>query len=253
MPNSPMRSFHRHELPEDLIEFAGKEGKKRFLSALVNGGAEAFFPLVSHFQTQSHPALCGLTSLCTVLNALDIDPERVWKAPWRWFTEALFNCCETYERAKQFGISIDLMACVARCEGAEVSILRDADIATAREFIKRSVSSRPEGGFEFVVASYDRAGLKQTGSGHFSPVAAYDVATDSVLILDVARFKYAPHWVDVSLLVEATKPIDEETGLSRGFLSFRKSDVASAHGKCKSHNCCMKKFADESGATDETV
>lgn len=32
--------------------------------------------------------------------------------------------------------------------------------------------------------------LKQTGQGHFSPVAAHDPISDSVLILDTARFKY---------------------------------------------------------------
>ena len=32
-----------------------------------------------------------------------------------------------------------------------------------------------------------RKGLDQTGDGHFSPLAAYDAASDSVLVLDVAR------------------------------------------------------------------
>ena len=36
--------------------------------------------------------------------------------------------------------------------------------------------------------------LLQTGDGHFSPVAGYHAGTDSVLVLDVARFKYPPYW-----------------------------------------------------------
>ena len=37
--------------------------------------------------------------------------------------------------------------------------------------------------------------LGQTGDGHFSPIGGYDAASDQVLLLDVARFKYPPHWV----------------------------------------------------------
>ena len=33
------------------------------------------------------------------------------------------------------------------------------------------------------------------GDGHFSPLGGYHEARDLVLILDTARFKYAPHWV----------------------------------------------------------
>ena len=38
-----------------------------------------------------------------------------------------------------------------------------------------------------LIASYTRQALKQTGSGHFSPIAAYDQESDSVLIMDTVR------------------------------------------------------------------
>ena len=38
-----------------------------------------------------------------------------------------------------------------------------------------------------LIASYSRRVLKQTGSGHFSPIAAYDEASDTVLIMDTVR------------------------------------------------------------------
>lgn len=38
-----------------------------------------------------------------------------------------------------------------------------------------------------------------------------------VLILDVARFKYPPHWVPLSLLWEAMDTVDEATGRHRGY------------------------------------
>lgn len=38
-----------------------------------------------------------------------------------------------------------------------------------------------------------------------------------VLILDVARFKYPPHWVPLALLWEAMDSVDEATGQHRGY------------------------------------
>jgi len=55
------------------------EFQELFLEAIHNGTMEGFYKLVSHFQTQSEPAFCGLASLSMVLNALAIDPGRKWK------------------------------------------------------------------------------------------------------------------------------------------------------------------------------
>lgn len=40
------------------------------------------------------------------------------------------------------------------------------------------------------------------------------------LILDVARFKYPPHWVPIKLLWEAMDKIDVTTGQHRGYAFF---------------------------------
>lgn len=57
----------------------------------------------------------------------------------------------------------------------------------------------------------------QTGSGHFSPIGGYHARRDMALILDVARFKYPPHWIPLTLLWEAMNTIDEATGCYRGY------------------------------------
>ena len=73
----------------------------------------------------------------------------------------------------------------------------------------------------FMVVSFERSSLGQTGAGHFSPIAAYHEASDMCLILDVARFKYSPYWVTVSDLYEATLPLDSVTNKNRGwFLNY---------------------------------
>eukprot|EP00804_Cyclotella_cryptica_P024826 CCRYP_001774-RA/>CCRYP_001774-RA protein AED:0.47 eAED:0.47 QI:0/-1/0/1/-1/1/1/0/264 len=77
--------------------------------------------------------------------------------------------------------------------------------------------SNSTGGF-FLVSSFSRRSLNQTGDGHFSPIAAYDEVTDSCLVMDVARFKYAPYWVTVQDLYDAMIPPDSITGMSRGWI-----------------------------------
>lgn len=84
---------------------------------------------------------------------------------------------------------MDQLACTAGCQGSLVATWRGLDVEEVRELVRRSVRGRANGSFEFVVASYDRRSLGQTGSGHFSPLAALDEVSDSVLVLDVARFK----------------------------------------------------------------
>ena len=50
------------------------------------------------------------------------------------------------------------------------------------------------------------------GSGHFSPIGGYCPNRDLILIMDVARFKYPPHWVPLSTVFESMKTIDQATG-----------------------------------------
>ena len=40
---------------------------------------ECYFRLAEQFRTQDDPAFCGLSTLTMVLNALAIDPGRIWK------------------------------------------------------------------------------------------------------------------------------------------------------------------------------
>jgi hypothetical protein len=56
--------------------------------------------------TQDEPAFCGLASLAMVLNALSIDPRRTWKGAWRWFHEAMLDCCRPLDSVKQDGITL---------------------------------------------------------------------------------------------------------------------------------------------------
>nr|VDD24972.1 unnamed protein product [Brassica oleracea] len=209
--------LYRRSLPSPpAIDFSSAEGKKIFSEALQKGTMEGFFRLISYFQTQSEPAYCGLASLSVVLNALSIDPGRKWKGPWRWFDESMLDCCEPLEVVKAKGISFGKVVCLAHCTGAKVEAFRtnQTTIADFRNFVIKCSSSENC----HLISSYDRGVFKQTGSGHFSPIGGYNAERDMALILDVARFKYPPHWVPLKLLWEAMDSIDQSTGKRRGFM-----------------------------------
>ncbi|KAF8014210.1 hypothetical protein BT93_H0142 [Corymbia citriodora subsp. variegata] len=209
--------LYRRVLPSPpAIDFASDDGKKLFIEAVQAGTMEGFYKLISNFQTQSEPAYCGLASLSMVLNALAIDPGRKWKGPWRWFDESMLDCCEPLEKVKAEGISFGKVACLAQCVGAEVEAFQTSQttLDQFRQFVKRCCSSDNC----HLVSSYHRAIFKQTGTGHFSPIGGYHAGSDMVLILDVARFKYPPHWVPLTLLWEAMDTVDKTTGQRRGFM-----------------------------------
>ena len=247
LPN-PRYSFKKRVLPSNLTAFTSKEGKMRFIRALTSNYAEAYYPLSQQFLNQSDPAYCGVTTLVVVLNALAMDPNVRWRGGWRWYGDEsmlLEHCCLEEERVAREGISMEMFGGLARCQGVKAVLKRpvaeklDAGLCKIDEFRNdiidavrmppktdlenidvndlNSFNSNSSGGY-FVVTSFSRSSLNQTGDGHFSPIAAYDLETDSCLVLDVARFKYAPYWVTVQDLYDAMIPHDSMTDKSRGWI-----------------------------------
>jgi hypothetical protein len=182
-----------------------------------------------------------------VLNALSVDPGITWKGPWRWYEESMLNCCLDLEEVKQTGITLRDFQCLARCQGLSVDLKYCDENATVENFRAAVHKACVDQGsdndndddeesfdsingdsatrsptLDVLVVSYSRKVLSQTGSGHFSPIAAYDASSDLVLILDTARFKYGAHWAPLPLVFEAMRPTDPDTGKSRGYalLSF---------------------------------
>lgn len=228
-------SFYGRDLPAFLVDFRTEEGKTRLVRTLGGSTAAPYLALASTFHTQSEPAFCGLATLAIVLNALQVDPQRVWKTPWRWYAEELLECCEPLGRVKQHGITLGDFACLARCNGCHCDTTY-ADAASdhayqqLRDAIVDVCSAVPESGASgallparHLVVSYARAALQQTGGGHFSPVAAWDPATESVLIMDTARFKYPPYWAPLRRVFEAMQPLDPTTQRPRGWAVLRRA------------------------------
>ena len=64
---------------------------------------ESYYSLAAQFRTQDEPAFCGLSTLVMVLNALEVDPKRVWKGVWRWYHEYMLDCCVPIKVRQNYG------------------------------------------------------------------------------------------------------------------------------------------------------
>jgi phytochelatin synthase len=216
-----MQSFYRRPLPPSLVSFSSTEGRALFREALEDGTMEGYFPLAEQFHTQAEPAFCGLGALVTVLNALAIDPGRAWKGPWRWYSEELLDCCRPLDVVAREGLTMSQLRCLARCNGADVESFA-ANKSTLTELREHVIAASRGADGPHLIAAYSRRALGQTGDGHYSPIGGYHRGRDLVLLLDVARFKYPPHWAPLALLRDAMLPIDAATGRPRGYLRLRR-------------------------------
>lgn len=244
-------SFHRRHLPNDCIAFSSLEGRKLFIEALncSTNYMQIYFPLAEQFTTQTEPAFCGLATLAMCLNALQIDPGRLWKGPWRWFSEELFDCCTSLSVAREKGISLSEFLCLARCNGVATEAYRANSALTLehfRDIVKHSCATSTE----IVVLNYSRQGLGQTGEGHFSPIGGYHAANDLVLLLDVARFKYPPHWVKLARVYEAMQLMDPSIDLPRGLVILKEGAHATGLTRVKHQSThCDEPIAGPSGGS----
>ncbi len=141
----------------------------------------------------------------------------MWKTPWRWYAEELLECCAPLMTIKQRGITLLDFSCLAKCNGCKCETTY-AEKGTEDEYakFKDSVarvctdsvgSSLPK---KHLIVSYSRKALHQTGSGHFSPIAAWDPQSESVLVRAVSWISSPPghghRTLQVSTILGAVTP-----------------------------------------------
>ena len=159
-----------------------------------------------------------LNSLPTVVRP--ITPEL---APHPYFTEdSIFNEATTKIKSRdevlKSGLTLEQIGLYLTALNANPKVYYGSDLTVAelRKLIQSSLANR----YQRIMVDFDRQTLNQLGSGHFSPIGAYDAKSDSVLILDVAKYKYPPFWVTTSDLLGSLKTIDPDSGRSRGIVQI---------------------------------
>ena len=216
--SSSSSSQHGHQLfrrplPVTCISFSSEVGKRLFGESLTTGHVNCYFKLAAQMSTQDETTYCGLTSLVIVLNALAVDPMKVWKSPWRWYHENTLVCDSqlSLKFIRHHGMTLDQVAATARLNslGERVTHLTGSFTVDSFRKLVTEYSKRDDA---FLVFNFSRGTLQQTAGGHISPMGGYHPGKDLVLILDVARFKYPLYWAPLPLLYEAMKKVDHASG-----------------------------------------
>ena len=225
-------------LPSRLISLLNPKGQR-----LLDGctACRNYPAIAASFTTQVTQAFCGVASSITVLNASMApkpltDPYR----PYPYFTQ-----CNIFNAKARSRLDLDTVSnegltlaqatfllnaqkgvratCFHAGRAAGPAIHQDVpDCHVARSAAQfrntaRLVLDRPQ---RYLLVNFSRATLSDdnTGDGHFSPLAAYNGHADALLVMDVARYKFPPFWVDTDLLWQAMATADTSSGRHRGYI-----------------------------------
>ena len=206
-----------------VIYWDSPEGK--VLRARISPDAD-YWQLIPNFAVQQTQSYCGVASAVTVLNAMPVKKpvDPIYK-PYAYFTQGNFFTPEvtkivSAETVLAQGMTREEMAEALRQHGVKTQSL--AGDAFTDESLRALLQKTLGDDGQFVLANYFRGTFGQVGGGHWSALAAYDAQTDSVLILDVAKYKYPPAWVSISLLRQSIATLDTTSNKARGLVIVSK-------------------------------
>ena len=202
-----------------LIYWNSDAGK--VLRARIPADAD-YWQLSPWFAEQINQTYCSVASAITVLNALPIrKPVDPIYAPNAYFTQSNYFTPEVAkvvspQTVLAQGMTRDEMVQTLVRQGVKaVSIAGDSiDDKGLRTLLQKAMGDDGP----FVLVNYLRSAVGQEGGGHWSVLAAYDAQSDRVLILDVAKYMYAPAWVGIDTLQKAIATVDTTSNKSRGLV-----------------------------------
>jgi hypothetical protein len=206
-------------VPANLVALTQPAGAARLLSATDK---TAYWPLSQYFETQKNEAYCSVASSVMVLNALGIRRPATTQYPdFPFFTQDDFfrgvdpGIASAAQVARE-GMTLDQLGDALQDFPVKVERYHADDLTLAQfRALIRSATGTPS---RFALLNYHRKEIGEVGGGHWSPLAAYDAATDSVLVLDVARYKYPAVWVPLAQLFAGARAVDADSRRARGLL-----------------------------------
>lgn len=211
--------------PQRLIPLAEPAGQQLLVHASHRSD---YGPLAQWFETQANLAYCGVASAVMVLNSLAVAaPPQEGYGSYRFWTQTNAFAIPGSrgfvrpEVVAREGMSLtQLQGWLAQNPDLVVERFHADRLTLAqwRALLRRSLQESQDR----LLVNYDRSAMGQAGGGHISPVAAYDATSDTVLILDVARYRYPSVWVKALALWQAMRTLDSSSGRSRGVLLIRR-------------------------------
>ena len=206
-------------LPAHLVGIDSTAGRALLESAAYVADYEQ---LAAGFVPQSLISYCGVASAVAVLAALGMET-----------TQSDFFTSEASQVRSRWQVALGGMSLIdleGLLSAHQVDVVRThGDDVTLDEF-RRVLESNLSREGDFVLVNYQREALGQGRVGHISPIAAYDSATERVLILDTASYKYPYTWVPLDLIFAAMQESDTATGRARGYLEIGRLATSRALG-----------------------
>lgn len=213
--NSAFRAPSTNLLPlaDGLIAIESSSGQELLAERRFIADYER---LTGNFESQSRPAFCGVASSVVVLNSLRSSGPRLTQSTF--FTDSASKVRGSL-RITFAGTSLTQLGDLLRAHGLEVTLFyaSDTNVDAFRSIAQENLRTTGD----FLLVNYQRATLGQGETGHISPLAAYNAATDRFLILDVAAYKYPPVWVSTEALWNAMNTMDSSSDRTRGFIVVR--------------------------------
>lgn len=198
------------------------EGIKRLQNSKAK---EPLWKLLRFYESQINLKYCGVATCVITLNALSIEaPPSKILGKYRMFTQEEFfsdNVLAVIDQndVAERGLALEEMATVLKT--FPINVLKYEAQQLSHEEIRSLIISALQKPNQCVLALYHRKALNQEGIGHWSPIAAYDEESDSFLLLDVAKFKYPPVWIDASAFINSMQTANMYDQ-SRGFIVAEK-------------------------------
>lgn len=228
-----------------VLDWNSKEGIERFERTNFKGD---FYRLAHHYKPQVNPVACGQAAATVVLSSiyeLNSTPLPIieeWpvtlgdkKYPLQYrlindsnfFNEATDKILDRKVISMKMtkkdgtfggGVDIDELQKMLKIQGVKsrlvnVQAFSEENLGEFRALVKTVVNSDRE----FLLLNYDHS-YKSLMGGHFSPIAAYDEKSDSVLMLDVAAHRNPWIWVNLSDIYHAMNTKNYAQSNYRGYL-----------------------------------
>lgn len=245
-------TFHYNQYPESayskkvaVVNWNSKEGIERLERTPFKGD---FYRLGHHYKPQTNPAICGQAAATVVVSAIYELNQKPFPVIEEWpitiadkkypLQYRLINESNFYNEATDKvldrraismkvtkkdgnfggGIDIDELQKMLKIHGVKSKLVNvekfnEENLAAFRTLVKEVVNSNKE----FLVLNYDHS-YKSLMGGHFSPVAAYDEKSDSILMLDVAAHRNPWIWINLSDVYHAMNTQNYAKTAYRGYL-----------------------------------
>lgn len=204
-----------------LLSFDSEEGMARLARAEARAD---FATLANHFEPQVNGVFCGPATAAIVLNAMHVQgtgqqrftQESVIAKGRKTRAQVLgepviFNG----RQIKDYGYQLRQLDELLRAHGLVPRVVVVDDRVSEAE-VRAALAENLARRGDFVVVNYRRGSVGQEGGGHFSPLGAYDAATDSFLVLDVNPASAGWAWIPAPALIGGMRTFD--TVENRGFI-----------------------------------